>query len=220
MTRNRGPRDRRRRNRDRPEVPAQPADVVDVNRNVTADAGAATQAEPPVPRQDRVSPASPPVNARQGSGGSRSGGSRFHAGESGSNRQSGPQESTQAGRGQQGRGRRRTQRRSPVLPVQGEVLKPNAPVTPAAAPPATYELAEHQQNGEPVFGCPMMTRTKLGLPFTGGNHAPRCSLGWAIHSETEAAYCLETPDLVQCWKSHPERLDEIRARLAEPRAAD
>jgi hypothetical protein len=70
-------------------------------------------------------------------------------------------------------------------------------------------------DGEPVFGCPLLNRTRIGLPVTGGRPAPRCALGWAIHSETEASYCLETPDLTLCWKSHPERLEEIRARLRE-----
>jgi hypothetical protein len=106
------------------------------------------------------------------------------------------------------------------MPAQGEVLKPGAPVTAAVESPATYDLDSHVHNGEPVFGCPMLTRTKLGLPVTGGNSAPRCSLGWAVHSEQEATYCLETPDHVNCWKSHPEHLAEIRDRLAGPQAAD
>jgi hypothetical protein len=89
-----------------------------------------------------------------------------------------------------------------------------------AESPATYELDNHVDNGELAFGCPMLTRTKLGLPVTGGNTAPRCSLGWAVHSEQEAAYCLETPDQVNCWKTHPERLAGIRDRLAGPQAAD
>jgi len=31
---------------------------------------------------------------------------------------------------------------------------------------------------------------------------------------------METHDLTQCWQAHPERLDEIRERLAERTAAD
>jgi hypothetical protein len=65
----------------------------------------------------------------------------------------------------------------------------------------------------------MLTRTHIGLPVHGGQPAPRCSLAWAIHSEDEVRYCLETPDLTQCWKAHPERIEEIRTRLAE-RAGD
>jgi hypothetical protein len=114
-----------------------------------------------------------------------------------------------------GQRRRRNQRRSQIAVAPGDVLKANAPVSGPPEPMASHSLEAISGKGEPVFGCPMLTRTRLGLPVTGGAPAPRCSLGWAVHSETEASYCLETPDLVQCWKAHPERLEEIRARLDE-----
>jgi hypothetical protein len=95
------------------------------------------------------------------------------------------------------------------------VLKPNAPVAKPREPQASHSLEAISAGGEPVFGCPMLTRTRLELPVTGGTRAPRCALGWALHSEGEAAYCLETPDHTLCWKAHPERLEEIRARLGE-----
>jgi len=67
----------------------------------------------------------------------------------------------------------------------------------------------------PVLGCPMLTRTRLALPVTDGHPAPRCCLGWGIHSEQEAMYCMMTPDLNLCWKAHPERLDALQAELDE-----
>jgi len=67
----------------------------------------------------------------------------------------------------------------------------------------------------PVLGCPMLTRTRLSLPVSGGRQAPRCSLGWGLHSEEEAMYCMLTPDLRQCWKAHPERLDMLRTVLEQ-----
>lgn len=105
------------------------------------------------------------------------------------------------------------------MPVQGEVLKANAPVTRVEEPRASHSLEAISSKGEPVFGCPMLSRSKIELPFANGRTAPRCALGWSLHRESEAAYCLETPDHVQCWKIHPERLEEIRATI-EAAAAD
>jgi len=104
--------------------------------------------------------------------------------------------------------------------MANQVLKPRAPVTGSRAPVVRRRLDQISGPEGPVLGCPMLTRTRIGLPVTGANPAPRCSLAWALHSETEASYCMETPDLTQCWKVHPERLDEIRARLEERAAAD
>lgn len=101
-----------------------------------------------------------------------------------------------------------------------QVLKNRAPITGSSGPVHKRNLEDISGPDGPKLGCPMLTRTKIGLPVTGGQPAPRCSLAWAIHSETEAAYCMETHDLTLCWKAHPERLDEIKTRLDEQRAAD
>lgn len=74
-----------------------------------------------------------------------------------------------------------------------------------------------------ALGCPMLTRTQLALPATGGLRAGRCSLGWAIHGEEEIRYCLHTQDLLDCWKAHPERvamIDEELRKETESVAAD
>lgn len=67
---------------------------------------------------------------------------------------------------------------------------------------------------EPQTGCPMLTRTKLGLPTHGGYTVPRCSLAWALHNEHEATMCMLTPDLTDCWKVHPERKAAVEELIA------
>jgi len=104
--------------------------------------------------------------------------------------------------------------------MPNQVLKTRAPVTGPTGPVAKRRLEDISGPDGPVLGCPMLTRTRIGLPVTGGQRAPRCSLAWAIHSETEATYCMETHDLTLCWKAHPERLEEVKARLDEQRAVD
>ena len=99
--------------------------------------------------------------------------------------------------------------------MPNEVLKSRAPITGSSLPIHKRALSELDGPEGPVLGCPMLTRTQLGLPVTGGQAAPRCALAWALHSETEASYCMATPALTQCWKAHPEHLEEIKERLAE-----
>ncbi len=140
-------------------------------------------------------------------------------------RQRGPRQGERREEGRQGGGRERSGRRrqgrsrQQLQPITGEVLKPRVQITGDRSPVVKRQITELDTPDGPQLGCPMLTRTRLGLPFKGGNHAPRCALAWAIHSETEASYCMETHDLTACWKAHPERLEEIRQRLAE-RAAD
>jgi len=75
--------------------------------------------------------------------------------------------------------------------------------------------------GEIRLGCPMLTRTRMKLPVFGNHQAPRCALGWALHTEDEVALCLLTDDLTQCWQAKPERIPILRAELdAEASAAD
>jgi hypothetical protein len=199
MTRNRTSRGRHRRGRNRPPDGMTPGPVD------AAEAPAVTEqpaAEPAPRRPVEADVADPSRSGRPATRGTQRG--RDGQGGDGAGPRPGP-----------GRNRRRNQRRSQVIAAPGEVLKANAPISGPPEPMASHSLEAMSGEGEPVFGCPMLTRTRLGLPVTGGVPAPRCALGWALHSETEAAYCLETPDLVQCWKAHPERLEEIRARLGE-----
>lgn len=99
------------------------------------------------------------------------------------------------------------------LPARGEA-RPRA-----AAPRLTTEPDDLE--GELKVGCPMLTRTKMALRGLDDRHVPRCSIAWAIHSEAEAAYCLLTEDLVDCWKAHPERVPALESLIAgEASAAD
>jgi hypothetical protein len=104
--------------------------------------------------------------------------------------------------------------------MPAEVLKDSARTVPLADPAASRTLDEFSTPGGMEFGCPMLTRTRIGLPFAGGRHVPRCSMGWALHGESEALLCMRTPDLLDCWKEHPEREAELRASDATESAAD
>jgi hypothetical protein len=104
--------------------------------------------------------------------------------------------------------------------MPNQVFRKAAPVSGSREPVIRRRLEDISGPEGPMLGCPMLTRTRVGLPVTGAQPAPRCSLAWALHSETEASYCMETHDLTQCWKAHPERIEEIRARLEERSAAD
>lgn len=111
--------------------------------------------------------------------------------------------------------RRRQQRKPTILEVSGEIIKRRAEI--AAVPGKMIKRSMEGLEGPdgPVLGCPMLTRTRLGLPVTDGHPAPRCSLGWGIHAEEEAMYCMMTPDLTLCWKANPERVEVLRAELDE-----
>lgn len=111
--------------------------------------------------------------------------------------------------------RRRQPRRQPLVEVTGELIKPRAIV--AAVPTRIIKRTTDDLDGPdgPVLGCPMLSRTRLSLPVSGGHPAPRCSLGWGLHTEEEALYCMLTPDLTLCWKANPERLEILRSKLAE-----
>ena len=53
------------------------------------------------------------------------------------------------------------------------------------------------------FGCPMLVRPHHDLA---PEQSPpmRCSLGWALHNESEIARCIETVNVADCWKAAPE----------------
>lgn len=120
----------------------------------------------------------------------------------------------------QGRNQRRRQQRRPLSPpMPGEILKEKAPVTLTLRPIEKRRVEEIGGENGPVFGCPMLSRTRLALPVFGNHPAPRCSLGWALQSEDEALLCMNTEDVPSCWKAHPENVEEIRSRLLERETA-
>lgn len=55
------------------------------------------------------------------------------------------------------------------------------------------------------FGCPMLVRPHHDLA---PERTPRmrCSLGWALHNESEIARCIETAAVSDCWKTTPEAI--------------
>lgn len=111
--------------------------------------------------------------------------------------------------------RRRQPRRQSIVEVAGEIIKARAPLATGPRKMVKRSLEDLDGPEGPALGCPMLTRTRLELPTAGGFRAPRCSLGWAVHSEEEAMYCMMTPDLTQCWKANPARLDILLALLEE-----
>lgn len=212
MTRNRSNRGRNRRNRDRP-AEEQGQDGAQAQEQVESSTTTPVTTPAPAPEQRRREADRPrgprtPFEDR----GPRPSEARPQAaqGEQGSGSRPGQ------GRG----GRRRPQRRQQVMTITNEVLKPRAQVTGSREPIEKRTMEQISGPEGPAFGCPMLSRTRMGLPVTGGHPAPHCALAWAIHNETEASYCMETHDLTLCWKAHPEQLEEVRARLAEHAAAD
>lgn len=96
-----------------------------------------------------------------------------------------------------------------------------APEVRPTGPPAKRAEVTATSEGEIRLGCPMLTRTRMKLPVFGNHQAPRCALGWALHTEDEVSLCLLTEDLTQCWQAKPERIPILRAELdAEASAAD
>jgi hypothetical protein len=116
--------------------------------------------------------------------------------------------------------RRRTSRRPDVGPVPTEVLRKNVRDLPPTGPIVLRRIDEIASGDGITFGCPMLTRTRIGMPWAGGQRAPRCSMGWAVHNEEEASFCMRTPDLIDCWKEHPEREAALRAGQETENAAD
>lgn len=97
----------------------------------------------------------------------------------------------------------------------------HAPEVRPTGPPAKRAEVTATSGGEIRLGCPMLSRTRMRLPVFGNHQAPRCALGWALHTEDEVAFCLLTDDLTQCWQAKPERIPELQAELdAEASAAD
>jgi hypothetical protein len=118
------------------------------------------------------------------------------------------------------RNRRRNTRRPTIGPMPTGVLKDSVRPAPATEPLATRTLDEFTTPVGMTFGCPMLTRTRIGMPFDGGHHVPRCAMGWSLHGESEALFCMRTPDMLDCWKEHPEKEAELRGADEAENAAD
>jgi len=93
------------------------------------------------------------------------------------------------------------------------VIKETVPVPIPVRPMAMRKISELGDGEYLNLGCPMLTRTRLALHASEGLRAGRCALGWAIHGEDEVLLCLHTPNLLDCWKVHPERIAGIQAEL-------
>lgn len=110
--------------------------------------------------------------------------------------------------------RRNAPRRS-ALPEHEQmphVMKATAPQL-APLQPMRLRTIDSSDTSEPIIGCPMLTRTRLGIPFRGGNRVARCSAGWSVHDEDEVLLCMHTESAAQCWKEHPEHLEELVEKL-------
>ena len=94
----------------------------------------------------------------------------------------------------------------------GEVLRESRGIVVPVQPMRKRKIVEGNTT-EPEFGCPMLTRTRLALPFRGDQHAPRCSVGWAVHDEDEVLFCMHTPSRNLCWKENPEQLEALIEKL-------
>ncbi|MFM9105906.1 MAG: hypothetical protein ACKOWF_04330 [Chloroflexota bacterium] len=68
------------------------------------------------------------------------------------------------------------------------------------------------------FGCPMLVRSRFGEMVQGPIPVMRCSLGWGVHDELDAARCRATESVGDCWKAHPERTPMIALAGGEPGA--
>ncbi len=93
------------------------------------------------------------------------------------------------------------------------VLKETAPIPVPARPMVMRKLDELGVGESITLGCPMLTRTRLALHTNEGLRAGRCSLGWALHGEEEVRFCLHTPNSLDCWKAHPERVEVIQEEI-------
>lgn len=127
----------------------------------------------------------------------------------------------QAGGGRKrSRGKRRSNRRPVISAMPAEVLKEGVRDVQPAGTIILRKVDELETEDGLTFGCPMLTRTRLGMPFAQGIRVPRCSMGWALHNEEEALLCMRTPNQRDCWREHPEREAALRADSGGENAAD
>lgn len=110
--------------------------------------------------------------------------------------------------------RRNAPRRTALPDITGpaEVVRSGAPRI-APLQPTRLRVIDPTDTSEPIIGCPMLTRTRIGIPFRGGQRVARCSVGWAVHDEDEVLLCMHTPTAAQCWKEHPEYLEPLLEKL-------
>lgn len=110
--------------------------------------------------------------------------------------------------------RRNAQPRKPLpeFTESEHVVRNSAPRL-APVQPMRLRKIDPEDTSEPIVGCPMLTRTRLGIPFRGGQHVPRCSVGWAVHDEDEVLLCMNTPSASLCWKENPAHLEALVERL-------
>lgn len=73
---------------------------------------------------------------------------------------------------------------------------------------------EEEPPAEPGrYGCPMLVRSRF-VPTRTTDPMMRCSLGWALHNEREAARCTLVEVVADCWKGHPERAELVLLPIA------
>lgn len=169
------------------------------------------QQKPQDSRQDAQPDAAPDEKPASGEGSRRR--------RDGGQRDQGDHPKASSGR-KRSRSKRRSTRRPSIGPMPTEVLREEVRDVPTTGEVMLRELDDFTTPDGMTFGCPMLTRTSLGMPFAEGRAVPRCSMGWALHSEDEASLCMRTPDLLDCWKEHPENEAALRASSDEENAAD
>lgn len=77
-------------------------------------------------------------------------------------------------------------------------------------------LLEEESPAEPGrYGCPMLVRSTFDPRAGVTIPTRRCSLGWAIHDEVDAARCRATESANDCWQLHPERTPVVALPVAE-----
>lgn len=125
----------------------------------------------------------------------------------------------QSGGRKRSRGKRRANRRPAVGPMPTEVLRKEVRDVRQTGTIVLRRLDDFETQDGMTFGCPMLARTRLGMPFAQGRRVPRCSMGWALHNEEEASLCMRTPNLLDCWKEHPENEAALRASADDEESA-
>lgn len=110
--------------------------------------------------------------------------------------------------------RRNNPRKSavPDMDAPAEVMRATAPQI-APLQPMRMRQIDPEDTSEPIVGCPMLTRTRLKIPFRGNQRVARCSAGWSVHDEDEVFFCMHTSSPALCWKDNPEQLEKLIDRL-------
>jgi hypothetical protein len=66
------------------------------------------------------------------------------------------------------------------------------------------------------YGCPMLARARRYDVTHSSEPRWRCSLGWNVIGEIDAACCMATESVTDCWKVHPERKPIVELLTADP----